>query len=73
MFFEQIEKFQCLKLSTAQGLSHGTLRRHVTRATCPETCLKGSELKSCKRTQKPTRIELDEHRPLKYTYGTTQF
>ena len=24
-FFEQIEKFQCLKLSTAQGPAHGTL------------------------------------------------
>ena len=31
MFFEQIEKFQCLKSSTAQGPSHGTLRRHVAR------------------------------------------
>ena len=31
MFFEQIEKFQCLKLSTAQGPQHGTLRGHVTR------------------------------------------
>ena len=29
MFFEQIEKFQCLKLSTAQGPAHGTLRSHV--------------------------------------------
>ena len=44
MFFEQIEKFQCLKLSTAQGPQHGTLRRHVTRATCPQTCLKVSQL-----------------------------
>ena len=31
MFFEQIEKFQCLKSSTAQGLSHGTLKSHVAR------------------------------------------
>ena len=35
MFFKQIEKFQCLKLSTAQGPDHGTLRRHVARVTCP--------------------------------------
>ena len=40
MSFEQIKKFQCLKLSTAQGPAHGTLRRHVARVTCPETCLK---------------------------------
>ena len=39
MFFEQIEKFQCLKLSTAQGPAHGTLRRHVARVTWPQTCL----------------------------------
>ena len=32
MFFEQIEKFQCLTLSTTQGLSTGTLRFHVSRA-----------------------------------------
>ena len=38
-FFEQIEKFWCLKLSTAQGQAHGTLRRHVARVTCPQTCL----------------------------------
>ena len=31
MFFKQIEKFQCLKLSTAQGPDHGTLRIHVSR------------------------------------------
>ena len=35
MFFEQIENFQCLKLSTAQGPAHGTLRSHVARVTCP--------------------------------------
>ena len=29
MFFEQIEKFQCLKLSAAQGPAHGTLKRHM--------------------------------------------
>ena len=39
MFFEQIEKFQCLKLFTAQGPAHGTPRRHVARVTCPQTCL----------------------------------
>ena len=41
---EQIEKFQCLKLSTAQGPAHGTLRRHVARVTCPQTCLEASQL-----------------------------
>ena len=29
MSFEQIEKFQCLKSSTTQGLSHGTIRTPV--------------------------------------------
>ena len=42
--FEQIEKFQCLSLSTPQGLSHGTFRTHVARVTCPETCLKVFQL-----------------------------
>ena len=32
MFFEQIEKFQCLLQSTGQGPSHGILRIHV--GTC---------------------------------------
>ncbi len=41
MSFEQIEKFQCLKVSTILGLSHGIFRTHVARVTCPETCLKG--------------------------------
>ena len=41
MSFEQIEKFQCLKSSTTQGLSHGIFRTHMARVTCPETCLKG--------------------------------
>ena len=44
LFFEQIEKFQCLKVSTTQGLSTGTLSLHVARVTCPETCPKVSEL-----------------------------
>ena len=29
VLFEQIEKFHCLKLSTTQGLSTGTLTCHV--------------------------------------------
>ena len=37
---DQIEKFQSLKPSTAQGLSTGTLRLHLARVTCQETCLK---------------------------------
>ena len=44
MFFEQIEKFQCLKLSTAQGPAHDTFRRHVARVMCPQTCLEVSQL-----------------------------
>ena len=30
LFLEQIEKFQCLKVSATQGLSTGTLRLYVT-------------------------------------------
>ena len=41
---DQIEKFQSLKPSTAQGLSTGTIRLHVARVTCPETCLEVSQL-----------------------------
>ena len=48
MSFEQIEKFQCLKSSTTQGLSHGTFRTHVARVTCPETCLKVCQLQGPK-------------------------
>ena len=44
MSFEQIEKFQCLSLSTAQGPAHGSLRSHVARVTCPETCPKVCQL-----------------------------
>ena len=36
MFFEQIEKFQCLTLSTTQGLSTGTLRLHMATCHVPE-------------------------------------
>ncbi len=41
MFFEQIEKFQCLKLSTTQGPDHGTLRRHMARGSAPMCKIKG--------------------------------
>ena len=44
MFLDQIEKFQCLKSSTAQGQQYGTLRGHMTRVTCPQTCLEVSQL-----------------------------
>ena len=37
LLVDQIEKFQCLELSTAPKLSPGTLRSHVARVTCPET------------------------------------
>ena len=63
MIFEQIEKFQCLKLSTAQGLSHDTLSYHVTRATCPETCLEVSELYQCL-SPKPELFDLPDTFPM---------
>ena len=45
VLFEQIEKFQCLKVSTTQGLSAGTLRLHTwPHVTCLKTCLKVSQL-----------------------------
>ena len=34
-FFEQIEKFQCLSSSTAQGLSRDTWHTHVARVHVP--------------------------------------
>ena len=65
MFFEQIEKFQCLKLSKTQGPDHGTLRRHVARVTCPQTCLEVSQLFWSKISkQKPYMIDLVTHSPL---------
>ena len=36
VFEEQIEKFQCLKLSTAQGLCSDAFSCHVTHGTCAE-------------------------------------
>ena len=36
MFFEQIEKFQCLLLSTGQGPSRGILRIHVGTCHVPQ-------------------------------------
>ena len=39
LLVDQIEKFQCLELSTAQGLSPGVLRFHVAHVICPQTCL----------------------------------
>ena len=44
LLIDQIEKFQCLELSTAQGLSPGVLRSHVAHVTCPQTCLEVSQL-----------------------------
>ena len=41
---DQFEKFQCLELSTAQGLSPGVLRSHVAHVTCPQTCLEVCQL-----------------------------
>ena len=53
MSFEQIEKFQCLKSSTTQGLSHDNIRTHVARVTCPETCLKVCQLLGPKSQKRP--------------------
>ena len=44
LLVDQIEKFQCLELFTAQGLSPGVLRSHVAHVTCPQTCLEVSQL-----------------------------
>ena len=44
LLVDQIEKFQCLELSTAPKLSPGIFRCHVARVTCPQTWLKVSEL-----------------------------
>ena len=44
LLIDQIEKFQCVELSTAQGLSAGVLRSHVAHVTCPQTCLEVSQL-----------------------------
>ena len=44
VFWGQIEKFKCLKLSTAQGLLCGAFSYHMTRVTFLETCLEVSEL-----------------------------
>ena len=44
LIIDQIEKFQCLELSAAQGLSPGVLRSHVAQVTCPQTCLEVSQL-----------------------------
>ena len=44
LLVDQIEKFQCLKSSTAKDLSPGTFRCHVARVTCPQTWLEVSQL-----------------------------
>ena len=44
LLVDQIEKFQCLELSTAPKLSHGIFICHVARVTYPQTWLKVSEL-----------------------------
>ena len=56
MFFERIEKFQCLSLSTTQGLSTGTLRFHVARVTCPQMCLKVMQLWGAESLNSPGKI-----------------
>ena len=53
IFFEQIELFQCLKASTAQGPSPQNLRIHVVGIRCPQMHLKVSGLLN------PLQIHLD--------------
>ena len=57
---DQIEKFQSLKPSTAQGLSTGTIRLHVARVTCPETCLEVRKL-SCTISPKTGTVWFGRH------------
>ena len=73
MFFEQIEKFQCLESSTTQGLSHGIFRTNVARVTCPETCLKVCQLYDCKNLLKLHTNELKLHSNFLYTYRQSLF
>ena len=63
MFFEQIEKFQCLSSSTTQGLSTGILRIHVTRVTCPQTCPKNGQLFLVQNPPKTTMIDFNDNTP----------
>ena len=44
LLVDQIEKFQCLELSTAPKLSPGIFRCHMACVTCPQMWLKVSEL-----------------------------
>ena len=44
MFCEQIEKFQCLKSSTAQGQSLKVIRIYVAPVICPQMFLQVSEV-----------------------------
>ena len=57
MFFEQIEKFQCLKSSTAQGLIPQVLRINLAHITCPQTCLEVSKFLNCYSLAKGFKIQ----------------
>ena len=46
VLFEQIQKFQCLKLSTNQGLSTGTLWLHMACMLWTQMCLPNSSNKT---------------------------
>ena len=63
LFFEQIEKFQCLTSSSTQGLSTGILRIHVTHVTCPQTCPKVGQLFLVQNTPKTAMIDFNDKTP----------
>ena len=65
MFFEQIEKFQCLKLSTTQGLSNGIFR---TKLACVQKRVSKFVNFKVHKVQKPTLIDFSGHRSCISTY-----
>ena len=53
---EQIEKFHCLKVSTTQGLSPGTLRVHVATCHVPENVSQSFSTLTWKNSKNPTYL-----------------
>ena len=64
MSFEQIVKFQCLKLSNTQGLSHGIFRTNVARVQ--KRVSKFANFK-VQKVQKPELYGLTVNRVFLYT------
>ena len=54
MFFEQIEKFQCLLLSTGQGPSRGILKIHVGMCHMPQNPSQSQSTLQCNIFENPT-------------------